>query len=551
MFARNLADKGFFSAMLTTFNGYYIWGLYLLEQAGRILNGIFFGGEFVHLAKSLALTSYLFLGFVVTLPLLLFRKYFPLPVLLLISLFLLFVPLRDYDYAIIGGIGNLKFAFIFIGFLLLVYRHLMPEDSKKVYLVDAGILICAYTNITVYALMPFALLRYMPKLRRRRWTELKEDRSFVSLVVLGLLLLPQLLVMKLHGVPEIAGYLDAPFNYARTVEIFLSRSYLYGLAFPFNKYLNDAVVILLLAVLFVPLLIKTRRTRAILLFGLLAVAFSTVLFVTKRTGVSDLYSGYQSGGPDQFFYAQNWMIYFVLGISLYEVLKSARRPVRFGALGAAAVLLLVFIPKAGTYGNNSFMADSVGIIYANAKQACDNNDPLPDLAIYPSPGLEYEDIDRQVLCTETVKQYRPENLSLGLAPADNNYISGLGSENSFTQTFVSPHEFLAGISVYFSTFDRTVRSPYDLVLYDASCTRELAVVHIPTTKLRDNAFYGLDFQPQAGSAGKTYCFSILAKSEQPEPLAVQLSQPDMYSEGQTRLNDELIARDIVFKLAYE
>src|SRR3990167_6320125 len=74
VFAINILNKGFIASLFTTFNGYFIWGLYLLAKVGFIVNKILYHGEFVYLPKAFALTSYAFLAFITTLPALLFRR---------------------------------------------------------------------------------------------------------------------------------------------------------------------------------------------------------------------------------------------------------------------------------------------------------------------------------------------------------------------------------------------------------------------------------------------------------------------------------------------
>src|SRR6266576_6505487 len=46
---RNILQHGFLSAPMTTFNGYYIWGLYLIESVGFILNNLFYHGQLIDL----------------------------------------------------------------------------------------------------------------------------------------------------------------------------------------------------------------------------------------------------------------------------------------------------------------------------------------------------------------------------------------------------------------------------------------------------------------------------------------------------------------------
>jgi len=555
VFAKNIISNGTLRALGTTFNGYYVWGIYILERFGFVVNRLFFGNQFANLARSFSLISYLFLGFITTLPILLFRNYLKPTAIVFIVLLAVFVPMTSYDYAIIGTIGNLKFAFIYLAFILLVYRHLMPENSKKVYLVDAGLLICAYTNITVYPMMLFALLRYLPRIKGKDfYKKLLADRTFQSLIVLGILMLPQLYIVKTHGVPLLKGYLDSGFIFRRTVEIFVDRSYLYGLLFPINKFLNDTIVIIVTALLVGLGLVFAKKYRSIFVFGLASVLLATLLFVVKRTGVSAFYTGYKNGGPDQFFYPQNWIFDFVMCIVGVEILSKIKQlPWRVFLYGLAfIVIIFALAPKASSYGKTDFMAENVGTIYAVGHQDCLTKASQFDLTIYPTTSSHYSGVTRQQLCTAAVTSYYPQTVSLGLLPANNDYLAGLGTTNRFSQTFVSPQNNLNGIDVYFSTFLRTVHSPYTLTLFASNCQTKLSSTAIATSKISDNTFFLIKFPAIPDSLHKTYCFNVGSSGTGPsDPLAVQLSQANQYLAGTTTINNKPSAKDIVFALHYK
>src|SRR5436190_104002 len=83
--------------------------------------------------------AYLFWAFVCTLPLLLFWNNVRNKVwLILLAITLAMLPLPSFNYAVFT-VGNLKFVFLFIAFLLLVKRHELANTSKWIYVLDAGI----------------------------------------------------------------------------------------------------------------------------------------------------------------------------------------------------------------------------------------------------------------------------------------------------------------------------------------------------------------------------------------------------------------------------
>ncbi len=413
VWSNNVIHKGLLRSFGTTFNGYYIWGLYILEGIGFAINKVFFAGEFANLPRSFSIVSYSFLGFMVILPAILFRKSIRLPALVMIGLLIIFVPLRGWDYGVIGALGNMKFVFVYIAFLLLVYRHQLPEGSRKVYLIDILLLICAYTNVTVYALIPFAALRYLPKLKHPSITKIKtlllQDRSLQSLIVLCVALLPQIYVIKHYGIPPMPGYLDGKYNFSSTIEIFTTRSYFYGLIFPLYKYFTDLISIVIFIVVSLFGLRYAGKYRSQFVFGMIAISLTTLLFVLKRPGVSDFFVDYRDSGPDQFFFTQNWIFGFIFTVVVFRLIgkmqRVSYRVAMYTLLFGAFFIFLV--PNAGTYGKNNFMEKTIGNIYNVAKDDCSRPGEEFTLIVYPVKNQRYEHITREQLCTPSVLNYQP------------------------------------------------------------------------------------------------------------------------------------------------
>jgi len=561
IFAKNIIDLGFWQSVATTFNGYYIWGIYLLEQLGFMLNKLLYGGGFTDLPRSLALVSYGFIGFCAVLPALLLRRYIRPAALIITSLLVLYVPLVGWDYGILGTIGNLKFAFIYIAFVLLVYRNYAPDNSKGIYLADIGLLLCAYTNVTVYLMIPFALLRYIPHMKRSDLlTSTKQlllnNRGLQSLILLVLALLPQLYVVARFGVPATPGYLDTPYQLHDTIEILGIRSYIYGLVFTFYKELTTVWSLVLLALTFGLVWRYSRQYRPIVLFGIVTIFLSTALFVSKRTGVSAIFEGYDNAGPDQFFYAQNMVFALVIGIVAAGILASWRKW-WLRAAGYSVLSLLFFfviVPGAGSYGKNKSMESSIGTIYDNAKRSClqqagQKNVSIP---IYPSSVNIYTGGNYDKICTKQVLAYEPPRVDLGLQPYLNAYVDSLGQKHAVYQTFTSPRNGFDGLDIYFSTFGQDVKTPYQLQLLDGNCRTIIASIELKNSKINDNSFTLIGFPTQHQSAGRKYCFTIKSLSTSNySPLAVQLSKPDVYLEGAASVDGETSIQDIVFALHYD
>lgn len=556
IFINNLVNKGTLGSLVTTFNGYFVWGIYMLGKISLVIDRVFFSGQFVDIPKSIALTSYVFLGFIATLPIVLFKNLLKPYALFIIVILSIFVPLTGMDYAIIGTIGNTKFAFTYLAFLLLAYRHIVDEKTKGYIFTDIGLLICAYTSVTVYLMIPFALFRYLPKFNfkntKRSVSDLFKKRSFKSLCLLILLLLPQVIIVLINGTPDLPGYLDSPFNFNRAIEILVSRSYLYSVLFPLNKHLNDVLAVVILLVVFVVGLRIHGKTKQIFWFGIYSIAVSSVLLVSNRTGISDLYYGYKSSGPDQFFYAQNLIFIFILVSALYQFINKLKWKQRY-LVNLVIIITIVYylIPQSGTFGDNNVQFKENDNIYASAKKICHSsqNDYLP-IVIYPDRSRKYENIPRSKLCTEKTENYKPDTVYLGLSPFENNYVDHLNSNQLF-QTFVSPNNNLNGLEIYFSTFNNKIRSQYYLYLYEEDCSSEIYKVKIPSGRIKDNSLTKTSFTALNNSLGKSYCFSVMPDAENTSPLAVQLSKPNIYTDGKAILNGKTLDNDVVFNLNYK
>ncbi|MDB5178145.1 MAG: hypothetical protein JWN01_88 [Patescibacteria group bacterium] len=549
--ARNILAHGWGQALMTTFNGYYIWGLYLLEGAGFALNSLIYHGQLVDLPKSFALISYGFLGFTAALPVLLLRPYINLAWRVVAGIAIAFVPLPTTDYAVIGTIGNLKFLFVPIALMLLLYRIALPRSSRRIILADVGLMLCVYTNVTVYALLPAILLAdgLRPRqLWHMRGVLRRNNVALWSAVGLGLAVCYQLYVVATQGIPPTPGYLDTPIQPGALVEVGVARSYLFPLIYWCYKSFNNITIIgsaLVLTGLVVYFGRQANR-RAYALMAL-AIALMTGLFVATRPGVTALYKGYFGSGPDQFFYGQN--IVFLLAIVLLAAdgLRRLRPAWRPFAPMLLAGLLLVPTAQAGSYGARDFMQHDIGTIKANAQKACAREGASVTLPLYPVAGFNLS-APRSQVCTAEVEQYRPDEVSLGLTPAGSQLVV-LNSEAA-RQTFVSPRDDLSGLSVYLGTYNRTHISGYRLELYDGGCHNLIRSAELPH-RVSDNSFADVRFAAVEHSAGRHYCFGIHAAGIAPaSPLAARLSAAGSYPTGHLTLNGRGDPRSLVFGILY-
>jgi hypothetical protein len=557
-FVQNIMDKGFLAAAFTTFNGYFITGIYTLTGIGMLGNGLFGGGEFVNLPTALALTSYAFLGLCCALPVLLLRPYLTLPYRLAMTLLLALVPLVTADFTTIGTIGNLKFAFAYIAVLLVMYRISLPRTSYKVFIVDALLALCMYTTAGAYFVLPFVLFGdgLQPKqlLNRQLWRKTfglgnLALWSFVGLCAVACI---QVAMILLNGVPENTGYLDEPYQANRTVELFFARSYLYPFISWGYTHLNDIVVVAL-SVASVAAMWRygLRRHRQVYIIGVAALFLITAIFIANRTGVSAHYHGYVATNLDNFFYAQNF-IAVVLGILLLSDLAKQFRWVRTLYLPLAAVFVLALgsVQTNRSYAPNYFMHYEIGTLQAQLLDACTNTKAKEiTFSIYPFSTIQMSE-PRAEACTPGVFQQNKGPQDFDLRPADGSVLQVSPGSPAFDQTFTANQNNLSGFAVYLATYYQATLKGYELTLKDKGCKQTLRTVPMPG-KVRDNTFQTIYFEPIAESKGKTFCFTIRPTNQQAQQLALPLSAEYVYTRGNLSVLDTELSRDIVFEVLYK
>lgn len=397
VFVQGVYDKNPIETITTAFNGYLVVGQYLLAE-GAVGTVEFIHLPFWALPTVIAVLSCLFLGLTVSLPYIFLRKHIGTKVSLAIVLLGAFMPLPGSDYAIIGTIGNLKFAFLYWAFILVLFRCWNAHDTKKTLLADVLLLFSVLTYAPAVALLPVATVPYLKemwaRLKKRDLTYLKKP-EILSLMSLALVSLTYVVVVYIHEVPKMPGYLDTPYNTLATVKT-LFRSTLYGILFFVAPALRDSIVLLLFTGV-VALGIHNKKTRWIVLLACWASAVATVSFVLNRPGVSEFMLKYGKT-PDQFFYAQSLVFMFALVWLAKQYLGRLKQ----WALPASVAVLASFVALSllygGSSGKNAEMYRSLGTVEHNVREACRNdNGGMVLLQIYPSDTWRWK-LPRERVC---------------------------------------------------------------------------------------------------------------------------------------------------------
>jgi hypothetical protein len=387
-------------AALTAFNGYLVVGQYLVTMFAVGLNAVF-GGEFSNLPFLVAVASCCFLGLTATLPFLLLRRQMGWFIAALTAVLLALTPLPGSDYAVIGTIGNLKFAFMFWAVIFVLYRNQHSDDSRRTFFADAILLLCVLTNITTIAVLPGALWPYRHELLAALKSKFNTAKSLlkngqlVSIMFVIILSFMYGFVVYLKGIPVIPDYLDSAYDFEATDNIAF-RITAYALLFPFASIMTDVLALATMAVLFLLLFVVNDRRRLSLSFILFAVIIMTFSFVVSRTGIADFMLIYIKS-PDQFFYAQSMLMIFGIMWAMSPHVSTLRAKAVIG--GVALLFILVSTPYGSSFGANRQLYESRGDITTNLQAACDTEQKREtvDVAVYPSDPWMMT-VDRSIAC---------------------------------------------------------------------------------------------------------------------------------------------------------
>ena len=351
VFVKNILEEGPLVGALSLFNGYFVLGQYILVNVAMVINFIF-GHGLETLPKAIAVVSYLFWGLIVSLPYLLFRKKLGTILSLLTVLVLCFVPFGGYDYAIIGTIGNLKFAFFFAATLLVIFRNdlNLVKHRWQFVLIDLALLLCALTNIITVVLLPFCLWRYRDTIRNlfKKFTKTikKLPFDFYSLIAIAASLLIYVVIVYARGIPDMPGYLDEPLIPSALLDI-LYRGSVYGLTFSANSYMTDGVAVLLLVISAALAIIS--KQRVILLFIGFAIIVNVLGFALSRPGITHLYQAYTGdGGPGLFFYAGTMLFIFAIAYAVSGWFNQQKLSGKFVIALVTIAFVLVVAPASGS-----------------------------------------------------------------------------------------------------------------------------------------------------------------------------------------------------------
>lgn len=273
----------------------------ILLYLGKAILFLFFADDFFQLPLALAISSWLFFGFVAFFPAWLLRQHLSFTARALLVLFTCTMPIGLHQQYIVGHILNTGYLFYILAFWIIIYLKLEEPKGLPNFFASAGFILCLLTNPTVASLFllffPFSFHSAVALIKRNLLLLLT---SGAILFVIGLRM--YIIGSITGGHREVAG------TSATYIEFWIGRSLVFPFFACFYAHLTDALCICF-AVLLLGLtaILPDVKLRKICWWVALAYLLQVAVLFITRLNINSFLQNYTSSFPGQYFMAPNWL----------------------------------------------------------------------------------------------------------------------------------------------------------------------------------------------------------------------------------------------------
>jgi hypothetical protein len=370
------------SGLLSTFepfNGYPIVGIRLLANLSYYLALYPKFGNLELVAVWTAILSYAFWALLSAFTYVTLKQYADVSIGILGALMVLCTPLNGWNYAILGTIGNLKFAFCYLAFLLMLLRlktEIWTNTSKFLYLV------CVLTNPIAIIFLPFFILT------ERLYGFKVKGQDFVFAILIGIASIAVFFSARRYPLPT--NYKSGDWNFSSLLEVVLGRTFIFPFVADAYQKLSSLTVFLFCVIVSILILSFKNPHKFTILLSFFFSMLVTMILVITRGGISSFYSDFRDPGPAMFFYPQNMMVttstlMFLGGTKIFLKLSHNVRYLLCGVLFFVFIVLNIKGIGFNGMGVNGELQTSQGSIKENVTKIC-QQEGLEQINIPIMPG---------------------------------------------------------------------------------------------------------------------------------------------------------------------
>ncbi len=333
----DLINRGFFDMLIHAKevpDRYFVFGNILLLAFAQASNYLFFGHNLTYLPHFVSLFSMLFYSVLALAPIILLRDVLRLEARLLLWMFILFVPLGDSSFEVLGRISNIGFSFLFITFCLLIWRHfsLVGASAKHIIATDAMLFLSANTNPLCYLLIAVAFSveawgnwRSNIQVNIKTWLldYCKDTRVKSSLVLLIFFVVFGTWMLLLEK-NIYSDFLTGELSPGNLIEAVVARIFLFPLVFMFYSTLNDVfsvIILIVVSVISLKIIARSQLEKKIFMYCAFVIIAATAITLWSRPGLTQMLSNYTTTVPDRYYFGLSLFIFFLIVTVLSAIFR--------------------------------------------------------------------------------------------------------------------------------------------------------------------------------------------------------------------------------------
>jgi hypothetical protein len=306
-----LFHQGFWHTLVHAKGGetpYFVFLNILLLQVAKVLNACACGESLAHLPRFVAGVSMLFYAVLAASPVWLLRPFLGRVARILLWALVIFMPLGDSSFEVLGRLSNIGYGVLFLCFCLLAWRRTADHRRLgRIVAADVGVFLCTTTNPLCYPVVIGDLIQ-------RGWEAWRAGASPVAVLrrsgaARSGLTLAVATVVAAAGMQMLEAspnpFLKESLRAGELLESIVARSLLFPFVFPVYTRLNDALTVAVsvaMAGLGWWLTCGAARERRLLVAAGTIGLYAAVVTVVVRPGLTHVLDGYSTTMFDRYYY---------------------------------------------------------------------------------------------------------------------------------------------------------------------------------------------------------------------------------------------------------
>jgi hypothetical protein len=352
-----LFHQGFWHTLVHAKGGetpYFVFLNILLLQAAKSLNALVCGESLVHLPRFVAALSMLFYALLAAAPVWLLRPFLGRAARILLWALVIFMPLGDSSFEVLGRLSNIGYGVLFLCFSLLAWRRTADRRRPwRIIMADISVFLCATTNPLCYPVV-------LADSCERGWRLWRGGTSPASVLRrsaaarsgLGLAVALALAAAGMQMLePSASPFLKESVRGSELLETIVVRPLLFPFVFPIYTRLNDgsaATIAVALAGLAWWLTRGAARERRLLLAAGAIGLYAAVATVVMRPGLTHVLDGYSTTMLDRYYYGTSLFTVMAASAAISGGLRGLDQRRTMTATGCLGVIAILYLGSLGT-----------------------------------------------------------------------------------------------------------------------------------------------------------------------------------------------------------